>query len=99
MQGKANIRSLFEDWVEPDFAEYYLACLLGMMTFKPGMDEWIRVKSVFDTNNEVSRALFKLLECAVEVGLLEKNDDGQYRWNKEFEGNLRWNKEWWGRKG
>jgi hypothetical protein len=26
-------KELFSDWTEPDIAEYYLACLLGIMEY------------------------------------------------------------------
>jgi len=87
-----DIRKLFEDWVEPDVAHYYMAALLGIMVLDESQDGWIRVKGVFNTNNPVGNALYALLECGVAGGLLEKNDDIQYRWNRTFEKNLYWEK-------
>ncbi len=89
---KIEIENLFQDWVEPDVAHYYLACLLGLMKFNSTQEGWIKVKGVFNTNNPVSSVLFEMLETAVASKMLEKNDDLQYRWNKKFEEHFYWRK-------
>ena len=91
-----DIRTLFADWVEPDVACYYMACLLGMLSFKPGWDAYRNVSGIFSWRSSVGTATFHLLECLVEEGLLESNRDGQYRWNPAFEENLEKKYEWWG---
>ena len=90
MDDRLDIRKLFRDWVEPDVAHYYLACLIGIMVLDESQDGWIRVKGVFNTNNPVSTCLFHLLEQAVAHGLLEENEYSQYRWNPTFEKNFYW---------
>jgi hypothetical protein len=79
-------KELFADWQDPDFAEYYLACLLGVMDFDPTWDTFRKNKGVFSTGNKVGDALFDMLEQMVTAGMLEKNDDLQYRWNASFKG-------------
>lgn len=93
---KIDIRSLFTDWVEPDVSCYYMACLLGMLIYSDDQAEWRNVKGIFNTNNPISTATFHLLECLVSEGLLESNEDTQYRWNRDYEKHLRWDKDWWG---
>lgn len=85
-----NLKDLFTEWVEPDIAHYYLACILGIMPYDNSQDFWIQVKGVFNTSNPVSNLLFRMLEEAVDAKLLMKNDDLQYRWNPEFEQNFNW---------
>lgn len=80
-------KEIFRDWVDPDYAEYYLACLLGLMVYEEDLrGEFSKVKGVFNTRNKVGDALFEMLERMVEGGFLEKNDDWQYRWNPSFRG-------------
>lgn len=78
--------------MEPDVAHFYLACLLGVMELDESQDAWIRVKGVFNTNNAVSNCLYEILEQAVAGGMLERNDEVQYRWNREFERHFYWEK-------
>ena len=91
MDDRLDIRKLFRDWVEPEIAHYYLACLIGIMVLDESKEGWFRVRGVFNTNNPVSTCLFQMLEQAVAGGMLEENDDFQYRWNPAFEKNLDWN--------
>ena len=55
-----TIQELFDDWVEPDAAEYYLACLLGIMHYD---DSWIVRKNsrkwCDESLNAQARALAK----------------------------------------
>ena len=90
MDERLDIRKLFRDWVEPDVAHYYLACLIGIMVLDESQEGWIRVKGVFNTNNPVGNCLCALLEQAVAEGMLETNEDIQYRWNPTFEKNFYW---------
>ena len=82
-----TIEQLFDDWTEPDVGEYYLACLLGLMVFEKDLDGvfWTQ-RGVFNTRNKISTMLFRMLEAMVEGSVLEKNDEYQYRWNKQFKG-------------
>ena len=90
MNESLDIRKLFRDWVEPEVAEYYFACLIGIMVLDESQDGWMRVKAVFNTNNPVENCMFAMLEQAVAKGMLEKNDEFQYRWNPTFEKDFYW---------
>lgn len=82
-----TVKVLFDDWIEPDVAEYYLACLLGIMPYEEDLNKYfLKVSGVFNTNNKVSRMLFNILEEMVRGEILEKRDDYEYRWNKSFKG-------------
>ena len=84
-----TIKELFDDWVEPDFAMYYLACSLGIMDYEEDVrGYYMKVTSVFNTNNKLSTMFYRMLEELVEGGVLEKKDDCDYRWNSSFKG--RW---------
>lgn len=80
-----TLKELFSDWVEPDHAQYYLACLLGLMEYDDSFAVFRTVKSVFNTKNEMGTMLFEMMEKLVEGGLLESNEYTQYRWNKSFD--------------
>lgn len=84
-----TLKELFSDWVEPDHAHYYLACLLGLMEYDDSFAVFLKVKSVFNTKNEMGTMLFEMMEKLVEGGVLECNESIQYRWNKSF--NEYWN--------
>ena len=90
MKNQLDIRKLFADWVEPEDAHYYLACLLGIMGHDESQEAWMRVNSVFYTNNPVGNCLFDMLRQAVAGGMLETNDDEQFRWNKSFDDLIYW---------
>ena len=80
-----KIEELFENWEDFDVAQYYLACLLGLMDYDETWDEFRRVKGVFWTNNKIGNMLCNMLEKMVESKILEKNEDSEFRWNKALE--------------
>ncbi len=41
-------------------------------------------KGTFWTKNKISDSLVGMVEQMVEGGMLEKNEEGQFRWNKSF---------------
>jgi hypothetical protein len=83
-----TIKELFDNWVQPDVAEYYLACLLGIMEYDESIPDFYpaKVGGVFNTHNKIETMLFKMLEAMVKGGILETQEDGDYRWNKSFKG-------------
>ncbi|HMT07676.1 MAG TPA: hypothetical protein PKA82_06700 [Pyrinomonadaceae bacterium] len=83
-----TIRILFANWVEPDLAMHHIASLLGIIPFGDRQDAWADVKGLYNTNNPVSQSLYNLLEEATRSGVLEKNDEYQYRWSQDFDKNL-----------
>jgi hypothetical protein len=85
-----TLKELFSEWTDGDVAQYYLACQPRLMAYDGSKaNEWSatfdEVKGVFNTNNTFSKMTYAMLEELVEGGILETNDDVQFRWNKSFE--------------
>lgn len=80
-----SIQTLFADWVDYDIAAYYVTCLLGLTKYDENSEEYRRIKGLYWTGNKVSDSLYSFLENLVEAGILEKNDDLGYRYNKDFD--------------
>ena len=78
-------RELLSDWEDPDVAEYYLACCLGLIDFDDSFALFRESKHIFWTGNEIENMLNGMLEKMTENQMLEFNEaKGQYRWNKSF---------------
>ena len=72
-----------KDWTDFDGAAYELGVALSI--FKDFREEggmWLdhAPKWVFWTNNPLGNSLCEMLEEMVSVGILEKNDESQFRW-------------------
>ena len=80
----ATLKHHLADWTDCDRAEYELAVCLGLMT--PDTPFATRAKHVFWSDNQVGNALHAILNQLVEIGVLQMNDDLQYRWNSTFKG-------------
>jgi len=50
-----------------------------------GRPPWLEAKWIFWTDNPIGNMLHSILEILVEAGVLEKNEDEQYRYNPDFE--------------
>lgn len=74
-----TLRELLRDWQDVDGALFLIGVSLG---FWPNTHETftIEVKGVVNSNNEVCRWLFDLLEQLVSWKLVEQDEDGRYRW-------------------
>ena len=85
MQG-SSLRDLLTEWTDMDFAQYALACSLGLMS--PDDDPMGRVKHVFWAANPIGDLLFRILGELVAAGILGHRDepDYQYRWNQNYRG-------------
>ncbi len=83
-----TLKQKLDHWVDLDGAAYYLAISLGLMTEKD--DFCTTVKWVFWSANPIGNMLYGLLVDLVKIGVLERNDDDQVRWNPEYQGE--WNK-------
>lgn len=81
---RPNLEQLFADWTEPDDGMYYLLCLLGLVQYKSDLCNFKHFKSLLHSKNSTSDMLYKWLEDLVGLGMLEKQDDWAYRWNKDF---------------
>ena len=79
-----TLKELFVEWVEPDVAHYYVACVLGLLPFDDSQEGWMKFKGIFNTRNEMSDFIYGIIEQFVECGLLLKNEDLQYHWNNEL---------------
>ncbi len=82
------MQELFNDWVEPENAMGYLACLLNIISVEGDIKDYFSKNKIgiFHSNNKTSTMLYHMLEQMVGVGFLEKDDDWAYRWNKSFKG-------------
>jgi hypothetical protein len=80
-----RIDELLKNWEDPDIAEYYLACLLGLTKYDTTYDEFRRTKGLYWTKNDVGDSLFEFLERLVALKVLEKDEDSRYRWNSDFD--------------
>jgi len=78
-----TIEVLFKDWEDLDVAQYYLACLLGILRYDDTFQIFRDNKGLFWTQNRLSDMFYKLLKDLEELKVLERNDDGQYRYCKE----------------
>lgn len=79
-----------KDWVDFDGAAYELGVVLGVFEETPPGGFWLRhaPKWVFWTDNSLGNTLHEMLEQLVGIGMLEKNDEDQYRWNGRAVKNL-----------
>lgn len=80
----ATLREALREWTDFDGAEHALALCLGLMS--PGISFATDAKHVYWTNNPVGNVLSEILQELTRVGILELNDDLQYRWNPSFRG-------------
>lgn len=67
-----------KDWQDPDFAQFHLGVVLGLFDDLRPPPKW-----VFGSANPLADVLNDLLQQLVRSGLLELNDDAQYRWAGE----------------
>jgi hypothetical protein len=85
-----TLREALTNWTDFDGAEFVLAKCLGAMPdiewnpgdrTKPGAS----MKATFWTANLFGDSLAAILEHLVVMGAVEKNEDGQFRWNQTFD--------------
>lgn len=81
-----TLEELFASWVDYDHAQYYIACLLGIMEYNEDLRSIFHENSsIFNTRTKLGDSLFHILTELVELGLLEESDAGiGYRFNKSF---------------
>lgn len=77
------LRDLLSDWSDFDVAQHALGICLGFM---PDDSEFLtlRGKWIFWSANPMGATLGRLLHDLVTVGVLEENEDGQFRYNASF---------------
>ena len=82
MLGDNNMTTLklaLENWEDVDVAIGSLAECLGLRV--SGSDH---STAFYWTKTPLSSVLCYILNSLVQVGVLEQNDDGEYRWNQAF---------------
>ena len=79
-----NLNELLKDWEDQDISTYYLACCLGFMEYDSTFARFLESKHVFWTGNPTSNFLYEMLGKMSEIGMLEFNDNDQYRWNAAY---------------
>ena len=81
-----NLKNLLKDWTDPDIAQYYLACCLGLMIYDEFFTYFREAKHIFWTKNQTSTMLNQVLEKLVENDFLEfDEEESKYRWNKSLD--------------
>ena len=77
------LKELLKDWTDFDGAEYAIAVSLGLM---PNDWHWVlqNAKWVLWSNNPLGNMLSQMLIALVEQGVLEENDEQQFRYNSGF---------------
>ena len=71
------LRDALHDWRDFDGAEYHLARCLGIIDTTTDFQD---VKHLFWTDNSVGNLLYSILENLTRAGMVETNDDQQFRW-------------------
>ena len=77
-----TLKEHLEDWVDFDWAEFSWGVVLGL--WPDTQAAFQENKWVFWTTNPLGDMLHSIMKQMVQVGTIEKNDDG-YRWKKEME--------------
>ena len=66
----------FNDWCDPDGALFELAKVLGMI---PAYEEFTDNKGIWCSHNQVNLFLWGILVSLENMGVLERNEDNQFR--------------------
>ena len=75
------LKTLLNDWEDPDIAQYFLACCLGLVSYDPTFHSYNKVKHIFWTKNDMNDMLIKMLELMVENEIIDfDEDESRYRW-------------------
>lgn len=77
-----TLKEKLSDWTDFDGAEAAVAMCFGILD--EGVDSFFKAKRVFWSNNELGNLLYQMIIEMVNLGFLEQNEEGQFRWNKEF---------------
>jgi hypothetical protein len=78
-----TLQELLREWSDFDGAKHAIAVCLGLM---PDDWQWVlkNAKWVLWSNNPVGNMLGNILKGLVEQGVLEENEDWQFRYNVNF---------------
>jgi hypothetical protein len=80
-----NLKESLRDWQDYITAAFQLALDIGLMVDEPLLYQ-VKAKHVFWTNNPILNMLTGMIDRMAEAGVLERNDDNEFRWNPNFVG-------------
>lgn len=78
-----TLKKSLEDWQEVEVALGSLAECLGLKASPSD-----HPKGLYWTDNPLITTLYEVLEALVREGILEKNAEDEYRWNRAFPSSL-----------
>lgn len=78
MTRRQTLKEALQSWQDPDGAAFDLGVCLGL--WEDSQAAFLANKGVFWADNALGNCLTAMLDQLVAVGLLERNDDDQYRW-------------------
>lgn len=85
MMSIIRLKELLRDWEDPDVAQYYLACCVGLMPFDKEFTHFRSSKHLFWTDNAFRSFLAEILGILVVNKVLEFDEnESKYRWNDSF---------------
>lgn len=70
------------DWTDFDVASHALGRAIGVFPLDQAYEE---AKPLFDAATDVSNGLADMLLGLVQMGVLEEDKDGKFRWNPGFQ--------------
>jgi hypothetical protein len=83
-----TLRERLQDWTDWDGAAWELGVTLGLWPEfgqEPGQDPWHGFKGIIWSANPVGDRLSDMLISMTVAGMLECNEEQQYRWNPAFD--------------
>jgi hypothetical protein len=81
-----TLKERLKDWTDFDGASYELGVVLGIFKdFRTEGGSWLdhADKAIFWSRNDLGTALMKMLEEMASAGILDSNEDTQFRWHNE----------------
>lgn len=76
-----TFKNSLENLKDYDIAYHDLACLLGLAT----NGDWIKYKPIYNSNNDVSDALYKIIQTLIEIeAVIYDEEELMIRWNNKF---------------
>ncbi len=76
-----TLKSSLENLKDFDIAYHDLACLLGMAK----AEDFIKFKSIYNSNNKVNTALYKIFQALQEIDAVVDDGTDMFRWNDKFQ--------------
>lgn len=89
LKSTATLKERLAGWVDWDGASWHVGVCLGFWPdfgAPPGEDPWFGHKGTIWSNNPLGNAIAELIHGLVAEGMLEENNEQQFRWNPEYKG-------------